>query len=334
MRSRVAIAAVLIVLILAAAYVASQRGPSRSQPLEKLVIAVNTEYVGVCGVVAAQRQGYFANENLAVVVQPHSSGKSSMQAVLENRADLGTVADIPVMFAAVAGTPVRVVATLFRTEKDHGLVARRDHGITGPGSLKGKRVGVTQGTSAHFTLDVFLNWQRLSAKDITIVNYKPEALPEALYKGEVDAVAGWEPFLGEIRQQLGDNAVSFSGEDVYESIYNMVGMQQYVLAHPETVRRVLRALMNGNRYCRDNPEVMQPLLAATAKQSRESVLAAWPSYHFDIELDQGLVLALEDRARWAIRNRMAASDQMPNFLDYIYLDGLSAVAPNAVTIIH
>ncbi|WP_395400039.1 ABC transporter substrate-binding protein [Pseudoduganella sp. UC29_106] len=334
MRSKFAIAAVLLVLLLGAAYVVSQRSPSKALPLEKLVIAVNTEYVGVCGVVAAQRQGYFADENLTVVVQPHSSGKSSMQAVLENRADLGTVADIPVMFAAVAGTPVRVVATLFRTEKDHGLVGRRDRGITGPASLKGKRVGVTQGTSAHFTLDVFLNWQRLSANDITIVNYKPEALPEALYKGEVDAVASWEPFLGEIRSHLGDNAVSFSGEDVYESIYNIVGMQQYVLAHPETVRRVLRALMSGNRYCRDNPEVMQPLLAATAKQTKEAVLAAWPSYHFEIELDQGLVLALEDRARWAIRNRMAASDQMPNFLEYIYLDGLSAVAPSSVTIIH
>lgn len=334
MRSRFVIAAVLILLLVGAAVVASQRSPSRTQPLERLVIAVNTEYVGVCGVVAAQRQGYFVDEGLAVVVQPHSSGKSSMQAVLENRADLGTVADLPVMFAAVAGTPVRVVATLFRTEKDHGLVGRRDRGVTGPGSLKGKRVGVTQGTSGHFTLDVFLNWQRLSAKDITLVNYKPEALPEALIKGEVDAVATWEPFLGAIREQLGDNAASFSGEDVYESIYNMVGMQQYVLAHPDTVRRLLRALLHGSRYCRDNPEAMQPLLAATAKMPRDAVLAAWPSYHFEIELDQGLVLALEDRARWAIRNHMAASEQMPNFLEYIYLDGLSAVQPSAVTIIH
>jgi NitT/TauT family transport system substrate-binding protein len=334
MRSRVAIAAVLIVLLLGAGIVASQRSPAKAPSLEKLVIATNTEYVGVCGIVAAQRQGYFADENLSVVVQPYSSGKASMQAVMESRADLGTVADIPVMFAAVAGTPVRVVATLFRTEKDHGLVGRRDRGITGPGSLKGKRVGVTQGTSGHFTLDVFLNWQRLSAKDITLVNYKPEALPDALIKGEVDAVAGWEPFLTEIREKLGANAISFSGEDVYESIYNLVGMQQYVLAHPETVRRVLRALVHGSRYCRDNPEAMQPVLAATAKQSREAVLAAWPSYHFEMELDQGLVLALEDRARWAIRNQMAASEQMPNFLEYIYLDGMTAVQPSAVTIIH
>ncbi|MGO4376901.1 ABC transporter substrate-binding protein [Pseudoduganella sp. RAF53_2] len=334
MRSRIAIAAVLIAMLLAAGFVASQRKPAPPARQEKLVIATNTEYVGVCGIVAAQRQGYFAEEGLSVSLLPYTSGKESMQALLQSRADLATVADIPVMFAAVAGTPVRVLATFFRTEKDHGLVGRRDHGILGPASLKGKRVGVTQGTSGHFTLDVFLNWQRLTADDITMVNYKPEALPDALANGEVDAVAGWEPFLTNIRQRLGDNAVSFSGEDVYESIYNLVGMQQYVLAHPDTVRRMLRALEQGSNYCRANPEAMQPLLAATSGQSKEAVLAAWPSYHFEMELDQGLVLALEDRARWAIRNKMAASSEMPNFLEYIYLDGMSSVQPAAVTIIH
>jgi NitT/TauT family transport system substrate-binding protein len=257
-----------------------------------------------------------------------------MQALLQNRADLATVADLPVMFAAMEGTPVRVVGTLFRTERDHGLVGRRDRGIESPASLQGKRVGVALGTSAHFTLDVFLNWQRLTANDITTVNYKPEALAEALLRGEVDAVAAWEPALSAIRAQLGDNAASFSGEDVYESIYNLVGMRQYVLSRPDTVRRLLRALVQGSRYCRENPERMQPLLAATSRLSRDSVLQAWPSYHFELELEQGLLLALEDRARWAIRNQMAGGAQMPNFLEFIYLDGLSAVQPSAVTIIH
>jgi len=334
MRSRILIAALLIAIVLATAFVASQRGPLRPSSTERVVIAANTAYVGVCAIMAAQREGYFSDENLSVVVQPHSSGKDAMQALLKGRADLATVADIPVMLAAVAGTPVRVVTTLFRTGQDHGLVGRRDLGIEAPGSLKGKRVGVTLGTSGHFTLDVFLNWQRLSAADITIVNYKPEALADALAAGEVDAVAGWEPMLGSAIERLGSNAVSFSGEEVYESIYNIVGMQQYVLKKPENVRRLLRALVRGSSYCRDNAETMQPILASTQKLRRESVLQAWPAYHFELELDQGLVLALEDRARWAIRNKMADGQQMPNFLDYIYLDGLVAVQPSAVTIIH
>ena len=76
------------------------------------------------------------------------------------------------------------------------------------------------------------------------------------------------------------------------------------------------------------------MLPATARLDRAEVLAAWPAYHFGLELDQSLLLALEDRARWAIRNRLAGSREMPNFLDNMYLEGLGQVRPAAVTVIH
>ncbi|UUZ63731.1 hypothetical protein LP417_31400 [Polaromonas sp. P1-6] len=62
--------------------------------------------------------------------------------------------------------------------------------------------------------------------------------------------------------------------------------------------------------------------------------ASWPSYRFNMALDQGLILALEDEARWAIKNKLTSRTEMPNYLNYIYLDGLKAVMPSAVTIIH
>lgn len=76
------------------------------------------------------------------------------------------------------------------------------------------------------------------------------------------------------------------------------------------------------------------LLPATAKLNRDEVVAAWPTYHFGLELDQSLLLAFEDRARWAIRNRLANSREVPNFLDNVYLEGLGEVRPTAVTVIH
>ncbi len=51
-------------------------------------------------------------------------------------------------------------------------------------------------------------------------------------------------------------------------------------------------------------------------------------------LDQGLILALEDETRWATSNGLSPPHPMPNFLDYLYLDALEAVAPAAVTVIH
>ncbi|NVD75057.1 nitrate ABC transporter substrate-binding protein, partial [Duganella sp. BJB1802] len=63
-------------------------------------------------------------------------------------------------------------------------------------------------------------------------------------------------------------------------------------------------------------------------------LAAWPAHHFGLELDQSLLLVLEDQSRWAIKAGLTGARAVPNFLDYIYLDGLKAVSPSEVTIIY
>jgi len=42
---------------------------------------------------------------------------------------------------------------------------------------------------------------------------------------------------------------------------------------------------------------------------------------------------MEDEARWMIINNLTTEKQVPDFLDYIYMNGLEAVNPNAVDII-
>jgi NitT/TauT family transport system substrate-binding protein len=42
---------------------------------------------------------------------------------------------------------------------------------------------------------------------------------------------------------------------------------------------------------------------------------------------------MEEEARWMIRNNLTGEKQVPNFLDYIYEDGLKAVRPAAVNIV-
>lgn len=331
-----ATASILVVIIALAAYMLMSRAPANDRPkvFEQITIATNTEYVGTCSIIAALENGYFLNEGLQVRIQSHSSGKAAMEAVLQGQAHLGTVADIPIMFAGLDNRPILVIATIFKAEKDHGIVGRKDRGVTTPASLKGKHIGVTQGTSAHFTLDAFLNRQKLNPDDVTKHNYKPEELSKALEKGEVDAVAGWEPFLGNVLTQLGSNGIAFNGQDVYESLYAVVGVRDYVSKHSETIKKTLRALALGGRFCNQMPEAARKLVDGMIKTDTKNLADAWPSYRFDLALDQGLLLALEDEARWAIKNKLTNKTATPNYLDYIYLDGLEAVKPSTVTIIH
>ena len=327
---------ILFVIISVVAFVWFQKmsisSPSVEQ--EKVIIAANTEYVGSCSVIVAQEKGYFTQEGILVNIQPYTSGKAAMEAITQKKADFGTVADIPVMFSGLNDGPVAVIATIFTGEKDHGIIGRKDKGVTVAANLKGKIIGVPLGTSAHFTLDALLNRQKLLPSEVKTRNYKPEDLSIALAEGDVDAIAIWEPFLGVAKARLGNNGIIFYGQDVYESIYNIIGVRSYISDHPETIRKILRALISGAKLCNENPDIAQEMVSKVTKIKIETLKTSWSSYRFDIVLDQGLILALEDEARWAIKNKMTSTIKMPNYLNSIYIDGLEAVRPSAVSVIH
>jgi NitT/TauT family transport system substrate-binding protein len=46
------------------------------------------------------------------------------------------------------------------------------------------------------------------------------------------------------------------------------------------------------------------------------------------------LIAFEDQARWRIKNNLTDKKDVPNYLNFIYLDALEGVKPEAVTIIH
>ena len=326
---------IVITILLVWFYFGRDRGVEGGQRniIENIRIA-NTDYAGTCGVLMAKEKGYFKGEGLNITLESYTTGKAALDAVMKGHADLGTSADLPIMFAGMKHLPIATIATIFVADEDYGIIARKDKGITSPSDLVGKRIGVALTTSAHFALDAFLNRQKFSSTDVKMVDMKPERLADALIKGEIDAASTWEPFLSLLRNKLGENAVMFSTREVYDSIYNLSGRQDYIVKRPETIKKVLRALIKGGQFCRESPAVATEFVAKSIKADPKRLEAAWGLYRFDITLDQGLVLILEDEARWAMKNKLVEESTMPNYLNFIYLDGLKAVSPNAVTIIH
>jgi NitT/TauT family transport system substrate-binding protein len=97
---------------------------------------------------------------------------------------------------------------------------------------------------------------------------------------------------------------------------------------------VLSALARGARLCKDAPEAAREIVAKAMKTDATKLKELWPSYRFNVTLDQSLLLALEDETRWAIKNKLTGRTDIPNYLNYIYLDALLALTPAAVTVIH
>ncbi len=60
----------------------------------------------------------------------------------------------------------------------------------------------------------------------------------------------------------------------------------------------------------------------------------WKNNKFDVSLPQGLLLTLEDQARWLKSSGGINITETPDFLDFVYTQGLETLNPEAVTMIH
>lgn len=300
---------------------------------ESLTLAI-TPYAGTALIYVALAKGYFESEGLKVTVQTHSSGKVALDATLAGNADVATVAELPVTLAVLKGHPVTVLTTL-STQTDYGIVGRTDKGISTPLALKGKRIAVTLGTSADFFLDALLVRQRLSRADVQVIDRKPNEMADVLEKGGADAVSTWEPHVSTARERLGaDATVLFSSEGIYESTFNLAATREFASTRGETVKKLLRALVRAEQFFANDAAGGEKIVAESLKRSPEETRQLLSKHHVALALDQNLLVLMEDESRWAIRNKVAEASGTPNFLNALYIDGLAAVKPRSVTVIH
>jgi len=302
-----------------------------SQP-EKVTIAYSAATDAVLAEIA-QRQGYYLQEGLEAKPIMRAYGKAALQAVLDGEADFATVADPPVMFAIMRGEKISVIATIQTNTNGNAIVARKDRGIISPKDLKGRKIGVTPGTTGDFFMDIFLSLNGISRKDVKVVSLSPDKLPGALVNGDVDAVSTFTIYLIQSQMKLGEKGITFYDENIYTFTFNIVATQEFIRNNPEKVKKLLRALIKAEELVKLNPDGAQKIIAAYSGLDIAMVRRLWTDTSHRVALDQKLILALEDESHWAIKNKLTKATKIPNYLDYIYFDGLKSVKPEAVRIL-
>jgi len=301
-------------------------------PDDKITLAyVNTTHAVLAGV--ALHKGYYRQEGLEVTARPHPFGKSALDDVLAGNADFAAVADPPIMMAAMEGEQVCVIATIQTSNQDNAIVARKEAGILHPGDLKGKRVAATLGTTSDFFLETFLIARGIAVEDVDKIDLSPIEMQDALLNGAVDAASAFQPFLIRIQKKFGDSAISFYDKNIYRWTFSVVGRHEIIRRKPEAVKKLLRALIRAEAFVAGSPAEAQKIVSDYSKMDIDLVREIWPGMRFQVTLDQFLVLALEDESRWAINSGMVKKREIPNFLDFIYFEGLESVRPKSVRVL-
>jgi len=281
----------------------------------------------------ASARGFFRDRGLGVTLLPQSYGKAAVADLLRGQADLAVAADVPVVIEVLKGAPLSIVASVANASNELAVLGRIDRGIRTPGDLRGRRVGVTLGTSGEYFLWAFLVRNRIAPQSLQLIDLPPSQLIDSLRHDVVDAIAAWQPVRHEAELGFGDLIVSLHAPDAYAQNYVLVGKQDYVSAHQQELRHAVRALLDAEAFVDANPESAKKTLAGLLKLSPEAFDPSWQDVTLEVEQQQAQLVTLEDVATWAMARNYAPSQPMPNFVSHLSLDTLLAVSPARVTVV-
>lgn len=301
------------------------------QPHEKVVIGVEAAPHS-SPVWIAENKGYFKQEGLNVEIREFESGRTALRTMLESDGiDIATAAQTPVITYSFERNDYAVVGNMVYSDDDVKILVRQDRGVQGPRDLKGKRVGITAGSSGHFFLSLFLNLHKLSLSDVKTVDMEATHLAQALVDGKVDAISTWEPHIYGAQKTLGEKALVLPSSGVYREDFYFVARKDFIKNKPLALRRFLRAIQKSEDFLQKNNGESMDIVAQRLRMDKQALMTIWKGFRFWLFIDQSIIMALEDEARWAIRNKLVAAKKTPNYLDFIYTDALREVNPSSVT---
>jgi NitT/TauT family transport system substrate-binding protein len=254
------------VIAAVAALVAS---PAFAQGKDKVVLLLNWYvYSEHAPFFLGKARGYFDQEGIDLDIQEGRGSGVTVQAVAAGTATFG-YADVATMIkAASKGAPVTAVGVALQTSP-MSVMSFADRNIRKPDDIKGKTVAVTPGDSMSQIWPLFLKKTGLKDSDFKTVSGDAQTKLNAVMNNQADLLLGY----------VMDQAIKLQDathKDVYPIRFadygvNMVSsgiivQKDYVKAHPDVVKRFLRAATRSLEESAKNPEAaIDAMLKANPK---------------------------------------------------------------------
>jgi sulfonate transport system substrate-binding protein len=235
--------------IVAAATIAG--APAFAQDLKELRVGFQKTGLPVI----ARQQGLLEktleSKGIAVTWVEFTAGPPLVEALNVGAINVGWVGDAPPIFGQSAGSAIVYVAALPGNVDGEAIVAKAESGIKSVADLKGKKVAVGKGTSAHNLLIAALEKNGLTFTDIQPVYLPPADAAAAFASDKVDAWSIWDPFLAIAETRYTPTVLVRSPEVLDVNTYFLAN-RDFAKAYPEVVTDTTAALATAAEWADKN----------------------------------------------------------------------------------
>ena len=281
--------------------------------------------------VVAKATGLFEKHGLDIAVSNFTSGKQCLDTVMGGGAEIATAAEAPNTAAAMANEPIAYVAGM--EYSDDKTLVLRSAGITTGADLKGKTIAYTAGTGSEVYTAELLKRAGLTAKDVRLVNLRPQEMAPALAAGSIQVMNTWEPHIANGRKALGDKVAPLDTRGVYAETFNIVVMRSYLSASPQVVEQFLAALIEAEAWMKQHPDEAVALVAKAVGMKAPELKAIWGDYVFHVGIGNKQIDALKKHARWRLEtnNHPPGATSIPDFSKIIARAPLQKLDPSRLS---
>lgn len=193
---------------------------------------------------------------------PFPAAAPAFEALNADAVDLTSGSSTSFVTSIAAGVPMAIFGYQPMTARNEAIVVPRDSGIHSLADLAGKQVAVNKGGTGEYLLVRALVKSGIAPDTVRRRYLSPSDTGSAFVGGGVDAWATWDPFLS-IAQSSYHARVLVDGAAIGSD--NAVGYfvrQDYLRAHPEVVKTVLRVLRDENVWTAAHPREAGKIWAA------------------------------------------------------------------------
>ncbi|MEV0405419.1 ABC transporter substrate-binding protein [Actinoallomurus sp. NPDC050550] len=187
-----------------------------SVDLGKVTLHVGDQKAGVQVMLEAAHE--LSGVKYKITWSQFTSGPPLLEAANAGAIDVGGVGNTPPIFAAAAGSKITVIGAGSQDVRAQAVLVPKNSPIRTIQDLKGKRIALAKGSSAHALLLGVLKKAGLGFTDVRPQYLQPADALSAFSGGKVDAWSIWDPYQAQAQAQTG--ARTLVSGDGFTSNYN------------------------------------------------------------------------------------------------------------------
>ncbi len=188
------------------------------------------------------------------------AGPQLLEALSVGSLEFGLTGDSPPVFAQAAGKDLVYVGAEPPKPDSSAILVLKESPLHKLSELKGKKVALQKGSSAHYLLVAAVDKAGLQWADIQPIYLTPADARAAFERKSVDAWAIWDPFYSATELQIQARALS-TGRGLSSNNSFYLASRNFATQYPKVIAALFDELTRADRFVQENRPAAIKLIA-------------------------------------------------------------------------